>query len=155
MAKFKRAITYGTFDMFHVGHLELLKRIKNHAEEIVVAVSTDDFNTIKGKKTIIPYAQRAQIVEAIRYVDRVIPEHSWEQKLEDIRKYQIDALIMGDDWEGKFDFLKPYCEVIYLPRTKDISSTELKETLKAISCVNVRELNHALEILTRIKENLE
>ena len=85
----------------------------------------------------------------------MIPEHSWEQKLEDIRKYQIDALIMGDDWEGKFDFLKPYCEVIYLPRTKDISSTELKETLKAISCVNVRELNHALEILTRIKENLE
>jgi len=155
MAEKKRVITYGTFDMFHVGHLELLKRIRQYGDELIVAVSTDAFNEIKGKKTIIPYQQRAQIVEAIRYVDRVIPEEHWEQKIEDIQKYQIDTLIMGDDWKGKFDFLREYCEVIYLPRTDGISSTELKETLKIISSINIQELNHALEILKRIKENLE
>ena len=155
MAETKRVITYGTFDMFHVGHLELLKRIKQYGNELIVAVSTDAFNEIKGKKTIIPYQHRAQIVEAIKYVDKVIPEEHWEQKVEDIQKYKIDTLIMGDDWEGKFDFLKKYCEVIYLPRTKGISSTELKETLKTLSSVNINELNHALEILKRIRDNLE
>jgi glycerol-3-phosphate cytidylyltransferase len=155
MAETKRVITYGTFDMFHVGHLELLKRIKQYGNELIVAVSTDAFNEIKGKKTIIPYQHRAQIVEAIKYVDKVIPEEHWEQKVEDIQKYKIDTLIMGDDWEGKFDFLKEYCEVIYLPRTKGISSTELKETLKTLSSVNINELNHALEILKRIRDNLE
>ncbi len=151
----KRVITYGTFDMFHIGHLELLKRIKNYADELIVAVSTDEFNEIKGKKTIIPYNQRARIVEAIKYVDRVIPENSWEQKIEDIKKYDIDILIMGDDWKGKFDFLKDYCDVIYLPRTKDISSTDLKNTLQTLSSINIKELNQAFEILKRIKENLE
>jgi glycerol-3-phosphate cytidylyltransferase len=155
MAETKRVITYGTFDMFHVGHLELLKRIKQYGNELIVAVSTDTFNEIKGKKTIIPYQHRAQIVEAIKYVDKVIPEEHWEQKVEDIQKYKIDTLIMGDDWRGKFDFLKEYCEVIYLPRTKGISSTELKETLKTLSSVNINELNHALEILKRIRDNLE
>ncbi len=155
MAETKRVITYGTFDMFHVGHLELLKRIKQYGNELIVAVSTDAFNEIKGKKTIIPYQHRAQIVEAIKYVDKVIPEEHWEQKVEDIQKYKIDTLIMGDDWRGKFDFLKEYCEVIYLPRTKGISSTELKETLKTLSSVNINELNHALEILKRIRDNLE
>ena len=155
MAKKKRVITYGTFDMFHVGHLELLKRIKTYGDELIVAVSTDAFNEIKGKKTIIPYDQRAQIVEAIRYVDKVIPEHHWEQKEDDIKTYNIDMLIMGDDWKGKFDFLQDQCEVLYLPRTKGISSSELKNTLKTLSCINIKELNHALEILKRIKENLE
>ena len=151
----KRVITYGTFDMFHIGHLELLKRIKNYADELIVAVSTDEFNEIKGKKTIIPYNQRARIVEAIKYVDRVIPENHWEQKIEDIKKYDIDILIMGDDWKGKFDFLKEYCDVKYIPRTKDISSTDLKNTLRTLSCINIKELNQAFEILKRIKENLE
>ena len=155
MAKKKRVITYGTFDMFHVGHLELLKRIKTYGDELIVAVSTDAFNEIKGKKTIIPYDQRAQIVEAIRYVDKVIPEHHWEQKEDDIKTHNIDMLIMGDDWKGKFDFLQDQCEVLYLPRTKGISSSELKNTLKTLSCINIKELNHALEILKRIKENLE
>ena len=150
-----RIITYGTFDMFHVGHLELLKRLKNYGNELIVAISTDEFNDIKGKKTIIPYEQRAKIVEAIRYVDKVIPEYSWEQKIQDIKKYDIDLFIMGDDWSGKFDFLKEYCEVLYLPRTEGISSTELKNTLKTISSINIKELNHAFEILKRIKENLE
>ena len=151
----KKVITYGTFDMFHVGHLELLKRVKSYGDELIVAVSTDEFNEIKGKKTIIPYHQRAEIVEAIKYVDKVIPEHHWEQKIEDIKKYDIDLFIMGDDWEGKFDFLKEYCEVIYLPRTDGISSTALKDTLKTISSINIQELNQAFEILKRIKENLE
>ena len=141
--------------MFHVGHLELLKRVKSYGNELIVAISTDEFNDIKGKKTIIPYEQRAQIVEAIRYVDKVIPEYSWEQKIQDIKKYDIDLFIMGDDWKGKFDFLKKYCEVLYLPRTEGISSTELKNTLKTISSINIKELNHAFEILKRIKENLE
>ncbi len=151
----KRVITYGTFDMFHVGHLNLLRRIKSYADELIVGVSTDEFNRIKGKKTIIQYAHRAEIVGAIKYVDRVIPENSWEQKIEDIRKYKIDLFIMGEDWRGKFDFLQEYCEVRYLPRTEGVSSTELKETLKTLSCINLHELDHALEILKRIKENLE
>ncbi len=151
----KRLITYGTFDMFHVGHLELLRRVKSYVDELIVAVSTDEFNEIKGKKTIIPYEQRAKIVEAIKYVDKVIPEKSWDQKTEDIKRYNIDLFIMGDDWEGKFDFLKEYCDVLYLPRTHDISSTELKKTLKTISSINLKELNHAFEILKRIKDNLE
>jgi len=151
----KRVITYGTFDMFHVGHLELLKRLKNYGDELIVSVSTDKFNDIKGKKTIIPYDQRASIVEAIKYVDMVIPENSWDQKIEDIKKYNIDIFIMGDDWKGKFDFLKDYCEVIYLPRTEGISSTDLKNTLKTLSSINLQELNQAFEILKRIKENLE
>ena len=151
----KRVITYGTFDMFHVGHLELLKRLKDYGDELIVAVSTDEFNAIKGKKTIIPYDQRANIVESIKYVDKVIPENSWEQKIEDIKKYNIDIFIMGDDWKGKFDFLRDYCEVLYLPRTEGISTTELKNTLKTLSSINIQELNQAFEILKRIKENLE
>jgi len=151
----KRVITYGTFDMFHIGHLELLKRLKNYGDELIVGISTDEFNELKGKKTIIPYEQRVAIVEAIRYVDLVIPENSWEQKIDDIKKYNIDIFIMGDDWKGEFDFLKEYCEVLYIPRTEGISSTELKSTLKTISSINIKELNQAFDILKRIKENLE
>jgi glycerol-3-phosphate cytidylyltransferase len=150
----KRVITYGTFDMFHIGHLELLKRIYELGDELIVAVSTDEFNDIKGKKTIIPYNQRAEIIKSLRYVDRVIPESSWHQKIDDIKKYDIDLFVMGDDWSGKFDFLKEYCEVLYLPRTEGISSTELKDTLKTLSSINMSELNHAIDILKRIKDNL-
>jgi len=151
----KRVITYGTFDMFHIGHLELLKRVKELGDELIVAISTDEFNSIKGKKTIISYNHRSSIVEAIKYVDRVIPESSWDQKIEDIKKYDIDLFVMGDDWSGKFDFLKEYCEVLYLPRTDGISSTELKDTLKTLSSINLSELNHAIDILKRIKENFD
>jgi len=151
----KIVITYGTFDMFHIGHLELLKRIKGMADELIVAVSTDEFNQIKGKKTIIPYEQRAKIVESIRYVDRVIAEESWEQKRDDIKKYGVTHFVMEDDWRGKFDDLKELCEVEYLPRTKGISSSELKDTIKALSAIDLNELDHAIKILKRIKENLE
>lgn len=153
--KDKVILTYGTFDMFHIGHLKLLERLKALGTKLIVAVSTDEFNQIKGKKTIIPYAQRAEIVSAIKYVDMVIPENDWEQKIEDVKKYNVDIFAMGHDWEGKFDFLKEYCDVIYLPRTADISSTDLKQQLNKISQINLDDLNQAFEILKRLKIDLE
>ena len=129
MKEEKIVLTYGTFDMFHIGHLNLLNRLKNLGSKLIVAVSTDEFNSIKGKKTLIPFEQRALIVQNIKCVDMVISEENWEQKIDDIKKYNVDIFAMGDDWKGKFDFLKDYCEVIYLPRTQNISTTELKKEL--------------------------
>ncbi|MFY9084697.1 glycerol-3-phosphate cytidylyltransferase [Aliarcobacter cryaerophilus] len=129
MKKEKIVLTYGTFDMFHIGHLNLLNRLKSLGDKLIVAVSTDEFNSIKGKKTLIPFQQRALIVQNIKCVDIVISEKNWEQKIDDIKKYNVDIFAMGDDWQGKFDFLKDYCEVIYLPRTQNISTTELKKEL--------------------------
>ncbi len=126
----KKVITYGTFDLFHFGHLRLLQRAKVLGDYLVVAVSSDEFNAIKGKKCTYPYEHRAKIVEAIKYVDEVIPEHKWEQKIDDVQKHNIDIFVMGDDWKGKFDFLKDYCKVVYLERTKDISTTELKSSIR-------------------------
>ncbi|MBN2601446.1 MAG: glycerol-3-phosphate cytidylyltransferase [Candidatus Marinimicrobia bacterium] len=126
----KKVITYGTFDLFHFGHLRLLQRAKALGDYLVVAVSSDEFNAIKGKKCTYPYEHRARIVEAIKYVDEVIPEHKWEQKIDDVQKHNIDIFVMGDDWEGKFDFLKDYCKVVYLKRTKDISTTQLKGQIR-------------------------
>ena len=103
MKKERIILTYGTFDMFHVGHLRLLNRLKNLGDKLIVAVSSDEFNEVKGKKTLIPYDQRALIVEHIKCVDMVIPEHNWEQKVSDIKKYDVDIFAMGNDWEGKFD----------------------------------------------------
>jgi len=125
----KRVITYGTFDMFHIGHLNLLNRLAELGDELIVAVSTDEFNALKGKKTLIPYEQRAEIVRNIKCVSEVIAEECWEQKASDIERYKIDIFAMGNDWEGKFDFLQEHCEVLYLPRTEDVSTTELKIAL--------------------------
>ena len=126
----KKVITYGTFDLFHVGHLNILKRAKELGDYLIVAVSSDEFNLQKGKVCQIKDTDRMQIVEAIRYVDKVIPETSWDQKIEDVKKYNVDVFVMGDDWEGKFDFLKEEgCEVVYLPRTPEISSSQIKEDL--------------------------
>lgn len=125
-----KVLTYGTFDLFHYGHLRILERAKALGDYLVVAVSTDEFNVLKDKKSTYPYRERAEIVNSIKYVDEVIPEHNWEQKIEDIKKHKIDVMVMGDDWKGKFDFLKEYCEVIYLARTPDISSTEIKEDIR-------------------------
>ncbi len=152
--KEKTIITYGTFDLFHIGHLKLLQRQKKLGTKLIVAVSTDEFNTIKGKKTIIPYEQRAEIVENIKCVDLVIPENDWEQKVKDIKKYKVDLFTMGDDWEGKFDFLKEHCEVVYLPRTEGISSTQLKQTLKTFS-VSKDEIIKAFDILEQLKKDFE
>ena len=150
----KKVITYGTFDLFHIGHLKLLQSIKNLGDKLIVAVSTDEFNTLKGKKTIIPYEQRAEIVSNIKCVDLVIPENNWEQKIEDIKKYNVDIFTMGHDWEGKFDFLKEHCEVVYLPRTEGISSTQLKQTLKSFS-VSKDEIIKAFEILEQLRKDFE
>ncbi|WWW11926.1 glycerol-3-phosphate cytidylyltransferase [Arcobacter cryaerophilus gv. pseudocryaerophilus] len=136
MKKEKIVLTYGTFDMFHIGHLNLLNRLKSLGDKLIVAVSTDEFNSIKGKKTLIPFEQRALIVQNIKCVDMVISEKNWEQKIDDIKKYDIDIFAMGDDWQGKFDFLKDYCEVIYLPRTQNISTTELKKELNKYLGIN-------------------
>lgn len=125
----KKVITYGTFDLLHIGHVNILRRAKELGDYLIVAISTDEFNKIKGKKAYYPYEQRKAVVEAIRYVDEVIPETSWDQKIEDVQKYDIDVFVMGDDWKGKFDFLKDYCEVVYLPRTVGISTTQIKNDL--------------------------
>ncbi len=125
----RKVITYGTFDLFHVGHLNILKRAKELGDYLVVAVSSDAFNALKGKKCVIPDYERMAIVEAIKYVDEVIPENNWEQKITDVKEHDIDVFVMGADWEGHFDFLKDYCEVVYLPRTPNISTTQLKEEL--------------------------
>jgi len=120
-------ITYGTFDTFHYGHLEILKRSKKLGSRLIVAVSTDEFNSVKGKVTRFPYEKRVEWVKSITYVDLVIPEYNWEQKKSDIIEHDIQILTMGDDWKGKFDYLN--CKVIYLERTPEISSTIIKSVI--------------------------
>ncbi|SFV41433.1 Glycerol-3-phosphate cytidylyltransferase [Ligilactobacillus acidipiscis] len=131
MSTIKRVITYGTFDLLHYGHINLLKRAKALGDYLVVAISSDEFNwEKKHKKTYFTYEQRKQLVEAIRYVDLVIPEENWDQKVTDVHKYDIDTFAIGDDWAGKFDFLKDEgVEVVYLPRTPEISTTQIKSDL--------------------------
>jgi glycerol-3-phosphate cytidylyltransferase len=127
-----RIITYGTFDLLHYGHINLLRRAKQLGDYLIVALSTDEFNRIeKNKSTYFDYQRRKQLLEAIRYVDLVIPEYSWEQKEDDIEKYDIDIFLMGDDWKDKFDFLMSKCKVIYLPRTVEISTTKIRQDLKS------------------------
>ena len=127
----KKIITYGTFDLIHYGHINLLKRAKALGDYLIVALSTDEFNwNQKQKKCYFSYETRKQLLEAIRYVDLVIPEENWNQKETDVKEYQIDTFVMGDDWNGKFDFLKDQCEVIYLPRTSEISTSQIKQDLK-------------------------
>jgi glycerol-3-phosphate cytidylyltransferase len=148
-------ITYGTFDLFHIGHLRLLQRLRKMGDRLIVAISTDEFNALKGKKTIIPFEQRAEIVENIKGVDLVIPEKSWEQKKEDIEKYDVNIFAMGDDWKGKFDFLEKYCQVVYLERTKDVSSTGIKASLKSFLSITPEEMASAFAILNQIRRDLE
>ena len=137
----KRILTYGTFDLLHYGHIRLLKRAKELGDYLIVALSTDEFNQIKGKKAYHDYETRKKMLEAIRYVDLVIPEENWEQKINDIKEYKIDVTVMGGDWAGsdRFEYLKDYCELVYLDRTEGVSTTKIKEDLKlqeAVSGVN-------------------
>ncbi|PGT18399.1 MULTISPECIES: glycerol-3-phosphate cytidylyltransferase [Bacillus cereus group] len=125
----KRVLTYGTFDLLHYGHINLVRRAKELGDYLIVALSTDEFNALKGKESYFKFDERKMLLESIRYVDLVISENTWEQKIEDIIKYEIDVFVMGNDWEGRFDFLKEYCEVVYLPRTEDISTTQIKSEL--------------------------
>lgn len=138
-------ITYGTFDLFHVGHVKLLQRLRELGDRLVVGVSTDEFNTAKGKTSVMPYSHRAEIVASVRYVDDVFPECDWNQKRADIRREQARIFAMGDDWVGKFDDLGDVCEVVYLPRTRDISSTEIRQLLHGMQQERMHELKRATE----------
>jgi glycerol-3-phosphate cytidylyltransferase len=128
----KRVITYGTFDVLHYGHIEILRRARELGDYLVVGLSSEEFNAIKGKKSYLTYEKRKELLEAIKYVDEVIPEHDWGQKRNDVTEHNIDIFTMGDDWHGKFDDLKDLCEVVYLPRTAIISSTALRELHDAL-----------------------
>lgn len=122
----KKVITYGTFDLLHYGHINLLKRAKEEGDYLIVALSTNEFNTIKGKDCYFSFEERKKFLESIRYIDLVIPENNWEQKIHDIKEFKINTFVIGDDWKGQFDYLKNYCEVVYLPRTPNISTTKIK-----------------------------
>lgn len=127
----KRVLTYGTFDLLHYGHIRLLKRAKELGDYLIVALSTDEFNATKGKKAYHDYETRKKMLEAIRFVDLVIPEENWEQKIDDIKEYKVDITVMGGDWAGsdKFEYLKDYCDVVYLDRTEGISTSKIKKDL--------------------------
>lgn len=163
--KGKRVITYGTFDLFHIGHLNLLKRLKDIGDYLIVGVSTDEFNAGKGKRSFFSFEERFEIIKSIRYVDMVVPEVSWEQKKDDIKKYNVDIFAIGNDWEGKFDFLREYCEVVYLPRTEGVSSTELRNILKSIDSLerifnvfkslDLAEIKKMVDVLEQLKRDLQ
>lgn len=129
----RRVITYGTFDLLHYGHINLLRRAKQYGDYLIVALSTDDFNwNQKRKRCYFSFDKRKALLEAIRYVDLVIPEESWDQKVTDVREYHIDTFVMGDDWKGEFDFLQDEgVDVVYLPRTPEVSTTQIKRDLKS------------------------
>lgn len=134
----KRILTYGTYDLLHYGHIRLLQRARALGDYLIVALSTDEFNELKGKKAYHNYETRKKMLEAIRYVDLVIPEQNWEQKISDVKKYEVDIVVMGSDWAGsdRFDYLQDYCEVVYLDRTEGISTTKIKKDLKLQEPVN-------------------
>ncbi|TWD92404.1 glycerol-3-phosphate cytidylyltransferase [Neobacillus bataviensis] len=129
----KKVLTYGTFDLLHFGHINLLQRARELGDHLTVALSSDEFNAIKNKKAYHSYENRKAILESIRYVDAVIPETEWDQKIRDVLYHDIDIFVMGDDWKGHFDFLKDYCKVIYLPRTVGVSTTKIKRDLLTVS----------------------
>ena len=129
----RKVITYGTFDLLHTGHINILRRAKEYGDYLIVAISSDEFNALKGKKAYYSFEQRKLILEAIRYVDEVIPEHTWEQKVQDVKEHNVDVFVMGDDWTDKFNFLKEDCEVVYLPRTVGISTTKIKDDLTKVN----------------------
>ena len=125
----RKVITYGTYDLLHRGHVNLLRRAKALGDHLIVAISTDEFNALKEKESYYTFEERRLVVEAIRYVDEVIPEERWEQKVDDVQRHGVDVFVMGDDWAGHFDFLRELCEVVYLPRTEGISTTQIRTEL--------------------------
>lgn len=125
----RTVITYGTFDLFHVGHVHILRRARALGDRLVVGISSDAFNLSKGKKSFIPFEDRCIIVNACKYVDDVFAEDSWDQKPADIKRTGADVFVMGDDWAGKFDFLSEYCDVQYFSRTEGISSSLIRKSL--------------------------
>jgi glycerol-3-phosphate cytidylyltransferase len=151
----RTVITYGTFDLFHVGHLHLLERLRALGDRLVVGVSTDSFNESKGKQTIVRFEDRARIVAGLQCVDAVIPEERWDQKVDDIKKYEAAIFGIGDDWRGKFDHLANFCEVVYLPRTAGVSSTNLKKLLHVLDRTHVSDLKKALDLISAIVDRFE
>ena len=146
-------LTYGTFDLFHIGHLNLINRLTELGDRVVIGVSTDEFNAGKGKKSVVSYEDRARIIGSIKGVDLVIPETSWEQKAVDIVEHEVDVFAIGDDWSGKFDDLKELCEVVYLARTDGISSTEIKQMLRVLDPSHITEMQDALSVMSRLLEH--
>ena len=151
----KTVITYGTFDLFHVGHLKMLQRLKEMGDKLIVAVSTDEFNQLKGKRSVYSYEERAAIVEALVCVDKVIPEQSWEQKEQDIQEYNVDVFGIGSDWKGKFDHLSSLCEVVYLERTPSISTTEVKRALSNLDSDKIKQIKDGLDSVLSIVKAIE
>ena len=148
-------ITYGTFDLMHIGHLNLLERLSELGDKLIVAVSTDEFNLVKGKQCLYSYEERARIVGALKCVDQVIPETDWQQKEQDIQTYQADIFGIGDDWQGKFDHLQSKCKVVYLPRTPSISTTQLKRSLSTIDPAAIQKIKQGLDGVLDIVKALE
>lgn len=133
----RTVLTYGTFDLFHPGHVQLLKRARELGTRLVVGLSTDEFNALKGKKSVMSYEDRKAVLEACRYVDEVFAEDDWDQKAVDAIRFGADVFVMGDDWTGKFNFMAEHCHVVYLARTPDVSSTEIKQRMRTISGVGL------------------
>lgn len=151
----KVVLTYGTFDLFHIGHLKMLERLKALGDKLIVAVSTDEFNQIKGKTSVYSYDERAEIVAALSCVDVVIPESHWEQKVNDITEYQVDVFGIGEDWRGKFDYLSEYCQVVYLERTASISTTEVKRALSNLDSDKIQQIKQGLDSVLSIVKAIE
>jgi len=150
----KTVITYGTFDLFHVGHIRLLKRLKDMGGKLIVGISSDEFNSIKGKQSFYSYEERAEIVLSCKYVDQVFPEDDWDQKRGDILKYNASIFAMGNDWQGKFDDLAKVCEVVYLPRTDYISTTSIKEKLAGINSKDLELIEKSMHDVIEIVQGL-
>lgn len=151
----KTVITYGTFDIFHVGHVRLLTRARELGDRLVVGVSSDEFNVLKGKRSIFTYTERAEIVASMKFVDAVFPEHDWDQKRADLKKFNASVFVMGGDWDGKFDDLKDSVEVVYLPRTPSVSTTEVKTSLRAFTPEQMNALKSAVDVVSAIVRDLE
>lgn len=150
----KTVITYGTFDLYHIGHVKLLKRLHQLGDRLIVGLSTDEFNQVKNKNVVIPFADRREVLLSCKYVDDVFPENNWDQKRDDIINKKADIFAMGDDWSGKFDDLQDIVEVVYLPRTKDISTTDLKTMLRRINEEKVNELKNVINHVSDLVDNL-
>lgn len=148
--RLKTVVTYGTYDIFHAGHLNLLLRARALGDKLYVGISSDEFNAVKGKRSFFSFDERAKIVEALKCVDGVFREDDWGQKRSDILKYHADIFVMGDDWAGKFDELKDLCEVVYLPRTRGVSTTEIKQALSRIDPAALEQLRSAISAAAEI-----
>ena len=147
-------LTYGTFDLFHVGHVRLLERAAKLGDKLYVGLSSDEFNALKGKKSILPYEQRAEIVASNRNVTGVFPEESWDQKVKDIARLKADIFVMGGDWAGKFDELNEHCRVEYLDRTEGVSTTEIKQVLTAFESEKMQAFREGLDAIQSIVKQL-